>query len=91
MVNPDTEMEALNKKMSDLIQIEIPEEKIGIKTLALDKLLLYTIDGKNQRIQYVRRFIAIAGVVSILIAILTVSAQTLRVAYKNPIDILRYE
>jgi len=34
---------------------------------------------------------AIAGVVSILIAILTVSAQTLRVAYKNPIDILRYE
>ncbi|PKP34712.1 MAG: hypothetical protein CVU00_05665 [Bacteroidetes bacterium HGW-Bacteroidetes-17] len=60
LVSPDADMKALDQKMSDLIQAQIPEEKIAIKTLALDKLRLYTIDGKNQRIQYVHLFMAIA-------------------------------
>ncbi len=83
MLNPDAEIEALNKKMSDLIQMEIPEEKIGIKTLSLDKLRLYTIDGKNQRIQYVRLFIAIAIFIIIIACINFMNLSTARATKRS--------
>ncbi len=83
LVNPDADMLALDKKMSDLIQSQITEEKIAIKTLSLDKQRLYTIDGKNQRIQYVQLFIAIAIFIILIACINFMNLSTARATRRS--------
>ncbi len=83
LLYPDAGVEALTKKMSDLMQEEIPEEKIGIKTLAFDKLRLYTIDGKNERIQYVKLFIAIAVFIILIACINFMNLSTARATRRS--------
>ncbi len=83
LVNPEADMTALDKEMSDLFQSQMPDEKIGIKSLALDKLRLYNIDGKNQRIQYVQLFIAIAIFIIIIACINFMNLSTARASRRS--------
>lgn len=83
LVNSEVDMQALDRKMSDLIQAQIPDEKIAIKTLALDKLRLYTIDGKNQRIQYVHLFMAIAIFIIFIACINFMNLSTAKAARRS--------
>jgi ABC-type antimicrobial peptide transport system permease subunit len=83
LVNPTANMELLNQKMSDFFQLQLPDEKIGIGTLRLDKARLYTIDGKNQRIQYVYLFAAIAIFIILIACINFMNLSTARASRRS--------
>ncbi len=82
-VNPTVDVKVLDTKMSDLFQSQIPDEKIGLRTLALNKARLYTIDGKNQRIQYVYLFAAIAALIIIIACINFMNLSTARASRRS--------
>ena len=83
LVNPSANMEVLDQKMSDFFQSQLPDEKIGIRTLRLDKARLYTIDGKNQKIQYVYLFAAIALFIILIACINFMNLSTARASRRS--------
>ncbi len=83
MLSEGADIKSLDEKMSKVLQTELPNEKIGIKSMVFSKLHLYTIDGENQRIQYVNLFLVIAAFILIIACINFMNLSTARASRRS--------
>lgn len=78
MLSEEADVNDLDEKMSEIMHQKSPTEDIGIRSMPLNKLHLYSIDGENQRIQYVRLFIIIAVFILLIACINFMNLSTAR-------------
>jgi len=83
MLAEGSDHNALDLKMSKLFQHKLENDKIGIKTLPLSDVHLYTIDGKNEPIQYVKLFLVIAVFILIIACINFMNLSTARASQRS--------
>lgn len=78
LLQKDTGVEMVEKKLSGLIREHLPDEKIALKLQALDRLHLYSLNGKDEGIRNVYLFSIIAFFILIIASINFMNLSTAR-------------
>jgi len=78
LLQKDTGVEMIEKKLSGLIREHLPDEKIGLKLQALDRLHLYSLNGIDEGIRTVYLFSIIAFFILIIASINFMNLSTAR-------------
>jgi putative ABC transport system permease protein len=78
LLQKGTNIDQLENNLSHLIQEQLPEEKLWMKLQPLNKLHLYTIDGRNAGMNYVYFFSIIAIFILTIAGINFINLSTAR-------------
>ncbi len=78
VLQPGADREAAEKKLSALIQGRLPEEKIALVLQPLGDLHLYSVDGSEAGMRFVRIFSVIAAFILAIACINSINLSTAR-------------
>ena len=78
LLQPGANLKELERKLSDLIQSRLPKEKIALTLQPLGDIHLYSADGSEEGMRFVRIFSAIAVFILAIACINSINLSTAR-------------